>query len=369
MTPTKKILIISISAGSGHLRAAQAIAKTATAKFPELEVRHIDMMDYVSKSMKTAVVESYDLMAKQLPELYGFFYKKTDRPKISWRLRKLSKFFNKINSGNFFKYIQEFQPDLILCTHFFPIYALAELKKKYNLTTPISLVITDYRHHGLQTSINISHYFVPIKKISWDLARNNVPAKNITVSGIPIDPSFYETKSAAELNKKLNIQDGYKNILVLSGGHGLIDTNKIIACLFQLSGKINIFAIAGNSQKLKQQLEKLTPPKYINLNIIGWTDKIDEFMRVADVIISKPGGLTTTECMVLRKPIIAISPIPGQEEYNAEYILENKLGVIAHIPEDLLYYIENDFSSRFSPPKIPPSQPTAAEIILNELIK
>jgi processive 1,2-diacylglycerol beta-glucosyltransferase len=367
MTKNKKILLISVSAGSGHVRAAQAIEKTAKEKFPELHVGHIDMMDYTSKSIKKTIVESYDILAKQLPELYGLFYKKTDKHKMSKHIRKLAKFFNRMNAGRFFEYIKKFQPDHILCTHFLPVHALSAAQKKYNITAPISLLMTDYQSHDLQLSPNVSHYFVSTEKMRWRLACRGIDKKNVIISGIPIDPVFYKDKSLVDLKEKYHIQPAEKNILVLSGGHGLANINKIMAVLFKLKENLNIFAIAGNNAKLKQQLEEMEAPKNINLGIIGWTDKIDEYMRLADIIITKTGGLTTTECIVLQKPIIAISPIPGQEEYNAEYILENNFGVIARTPDDLLYYLKNNLPhlpQKISPPE---NQKTSAEVILEKI--
>ena len=365
----KKIAIISVSTGSGHVRAAQAIFNVAQKFYPEIEAEHINMMDYVSATLKNSIVESYDIIAKQLPELWGFFYKKTDRPKISEYIPKFISIFHQGNTGKFFKYINQFNPDHILCTHFLPIYAIGVMQKKNNTTKSVSLLMTDYHTHFLQKSPIVSHYFVSTKKMSWKLTQKGVPAQNITISGIPIDPSFYQDKNNNELKKSYNADNGKKNILVLSGGQGLVKIDGIITTLFKTKQKINIFAVAGNNRKLKKSLEKLIPPENINLNVIGWTDKMDEYMRIADLIITKPGGLTTTECVALQKPIIAVSPIPGQEEYNAEYILENNLGVIAQSYDDLLYYVENE--NDFFAPKpanvLMEKQNISAEIILNKI--
>ncbi|PIR43051.1 hypothetical protein COV24_04710 [candidate division WWE3 bacterium CG10_big_fil_rev_8_21_14_0_10_32_10] len=367
----KKILIISVSTGSGHVRAANSILKTAREKHPHLHIDHIDMMDYVSKTMRKTIVESYNLMVKQLPELWSFFYKKTDGHKFSTHVRRLSKLFNRVNTGHFFEYIKNYKPDYIIVTHFLPIYAISQMKKKYGITVPISIVITDYHNHDLQIAPNISRYFVASKKMLQKLNLQGVPKKNIIVSGIPIDPVFYKPKSISRLKKIYNAPKNITNILVLSGGQGFADTNKIITTLFKSKNKLNIIAIAGNNIKLQQQLQRLKPPKKIDLKVIGWTDKIDDYMRISDIVITKPGGLTTTECIILKKPIIAISPIPGQEEYNAEYILENRLGVIARTPEDLLYYLYKGIPSQPNHiyKKLKKGNFTAAEKILNEVLK
>lgn len=361
----KKLLLISISAGSGHMRAAEAVKKEAVLNYPEFAVEHIDMMDYINSALKKTIIESYALMAKKLPELYGFFYKKTDTPKISHFTKTLSNFFNQFNCGRFFKYIKEYNPDHILCTHFLSVYALQPLQKNNNIKARISILTTDYYSHDLQIIKNIDHYFVSNEKISYHLIKSGIEPNNITESGIPVDSVFYQNKLTEALKKSYHIMPEDFNILILSGGKGLVDTGNIIKTLFDFKKPARIIAISGENRKLQEKLNSLYAPTHISLEVIGWTDKIDEYMRTADVIISKPGGLTTTECIVLGKPLIAISPIPGQEEYNACFILENNFGVVARNTSDLIYYLDKfDIWSKKIPNKKPPS---AAKIILDKL--
>lgn len=368
--PTKKILLVSVSTGSGHVRAAQALERMAKAKFPGMDVTHIDMMDYVSLPLKKTILDSYNLLATQLPGVWGFFYKKTNKLKISQYVQKLAGLLNTINTGPFYRYIKKTQPDIILCTHFLPIHALSTVPHLNNKKTgKVSILLTDYDNHSFQTLPIIDHYFVSCEKIKWRMIYMGIPEENITVSGIPVDPVFYENKPLDSLNKEYQISKTQKNILVLAGGQGMVDTGKIISTLFRSKQNLHIFTVAGTNDKLKRELEKLSPPENMRLDVIGWTDKMDEYMRIADIIITKPGGLTTTECIVLKKPIIAISPIPGQEEYNAEYILENNFGAVARAPEDLLYYIEKNTPVFSNLKNEQNNKKPSAEIILEELQK
>lgn len=361
----KKILLISVSTGSGHVRAAQAIERTAKAKFPEIEVTHINMMDYVSLPVKNTILDSYSLLATQLPEVWGFFYKKTNKLKMSKYAQKMAGLLNMVNAGRFYNYIKKTQPDIIVCTHFLPMHALSTMT--YQPKTAI--ILTDYDNHYFQTLSNVNHYFVPTEKIKWRMVYMGIPKENITISGIPVDPVFYENKPIEKLREQYKTSENEQNILVLSGGQGLIDTEQIISTLFKSVKNLHIFAISGNNDKLRRKLEKLSPPENIKLTALGWTDKMDEYMRIADIIITKPGGLTTTECITLKKPIIAISPIPGQEEYNTEYILENNFGVVARTPEDLLFYVEKNTPSFSLLKNKNISEKASAEIILEELKK
>lgn len=335
----QKLLLVSVSAGAGHVRAAEAIRKTAAESHPELAVKHIDMMDYVSRPMRTAILDTYELMAVQLPELWRFVYKNTDAPRRSRAIRELTKILNFTNAGKFFRFVTDWQPDHILATHFLPAHALIHAPNSFT-PRPVSLLMTDYDKHGLLMTPGMAHYFVSTDKMRWKMLAAGLPENSIVVSGIPIDPVFYEKKSAVSLKDKYRVPDNARVILALSGGQGLAKLEKIILTMMAFSKPSVIFAIAGSSDGLLKKLKKIDPSAQIDLRVVGWTDAIDEYMRVADVIITKPGGMSTTECITLQKPIIAISPIPGQEEHNAEYILENGFGVIAHTPADLLYYLQ-----------------------------
>lgn len=336
----KRILIVSVSAGAGHVRAADALKKTADLYFPDIEATHIDMMDYVSAPMRMAVTDSYDLIMKKAPELWQFLYDKTNTSKVSRTLSELTKFINQINAAKFYTYVAEHRPDAIICTNFLPASALMGAPKKYRITAPLSIVMTDYDKHALLLTPGLQHYFVSTEKMKWKMMQNGIEEKRIVVSGIPIDPVFYEKKSAEALKKKYDIHPHKKIILVLSGGQGMTKSDKIVEGLFDSAKDTVIIAIAGKNKKLEKSLRKLTPPQTIDLCIIGWTDTMDEYMRIADVIITKPGGMTTTECIALGKPIIAIEPIAGQEEANALYILENNLGRVALSGEDVGFYVD-----------------------------
>jgi processive 1,2-diacylglycerol beta-glucosyltransferase len=191
---------------------------------------------------------------------------------------------------------------------------------------------------------------------------------NVIVSGIPLDPVFYQEKNKLELRKTYGIPEKQKTFVAISGGQGLTALERIIKELFSAKEPTTIIAIAGDNKILENRLKKLEPPKHIKLIILGWTNKIDDYLRLADVVISKPGGVTTTECVTLGVPMLAVQPLPGQEEENIEYLLENRYGVVARNPEDLLFYISE------KPEAIAPGlqnkapAKASAEIILQTLL-
>lgn len=172
----KKLLLISVSNGSGHVRAADALQRTAELSFPNFTVDHIDMTDYLSRAMKTAI-HSYDLMVREMPELWGYLYKKTDNAKTSRRYQRMSKLINGLNASKFYAHVTGFAPNYILCTHFLPVQTLLEAPKKYDEAVQPSILMTDYGKHMLLIHPGVREYFVATEKMGWELTRYNVAKK------------------------------------------------------------------------------------------------------------------------------------------------------------------------------------------------
>ncbi|MEK7499392.1 MAG: glycosyltransferase, partial [Patescibacteria group bacterium] len=269
-----------------------------------------------------------------------------------------------------YEYIEETQPDHILCTHFLPADVIEEGRKRYGIDTPVSVVVTDYDVHGLWTSSHASHYFVATEKIQWKLIQRGIKPEQVTVSGIPIDPDIFSSKNENSLRQELHIPPEDRILLLLAGGQGSSKSDTVLKILCESKQPATIIAIAGKNKRLEKKLRATTVPSHIKLIVLGWTDHIHDYLRIADVIITKPGGATTTECIQLQKPIIAINPIPGQEEQNTTYILHKGFGVAAQSAEDLLYYIS------LSPEQLAPgykrsnkkSAGSAAEVVLDTLV-
>ncbi|MBD3311360.1 MAG: hypothetical protein GF349_02585 [Candidatus Magasanikbacteria bacterium] len=338
MKQKKKVLIISIPGGSGHVRAAQAIHKEAQQNFPDIETKHIDLIDHTTLTMKKAVIDSYDLIVKRMPELWGYLYDKTDNNNIGRKFNKITNQLKKINSYKFYEYINSYKPDIIICTHFLPADIIFNAPKKYKFNVPVTLVLTDYDLHNLWLVSGVSHYFVATEKMKWKIMNSDNRAPS-TLSGIPIDSVFFEKRDPITLKKKLNLPLDKSIFLVMSGGQGFTRSDKVINTLLKIDKDIHIIAITGKNATLKKRLEKINYPDNISMTILGWTDIVHDYVKCSDLIITKTGGLTTTECIACGKYIIATEPIPGQEERNAEYILQNNLGSVVHSPEDLLYYV------------------------------
>ena len=331
MLAPMNLLIVSVPAGSGHTRAAQALVDTAQTTHPDMNISHINLLDYLRSPMHSAVVTAYDMAVKHTPELWGYMYEKTNSPKMYKRLEKMKRQLLKMKRADLDSYLETYKPDYILSTHFLPPMFFDHPRT--------GTLITDYDFHEVWLSEGKEDYFVASEKISWKLARRGISEDRIHQTGIPIDPDFFSLPNKEALRKKEDISTKERVALVLSGGQGLSHTDEIVETMFESEDLDRIIAVAGNNEALFEKLQKQRAPKHISYDVIGWTDRMHEYMGLADVVVSKPGGLTTTECLAVGTPLIAVSPIPGQEEQNAEYIVRNNLGLPAQTPDDLLYAI------------------------------
>lgn len=371
MTEKKKILIISVSAGAGHVHAAKAIEQTAKLRYTDATFVHIDMMDYVSRTMRNSIVETYDVLVRTIPALWGYIYEKTNTDSRVKGISSLIKTVNQLHAKKFYAFLAEFAPDAIICTHSFPAQVIQQSKEKKWLNTPLYLVITDYGIHSFWLLSEQATYFVATNKMKWDFKQRSFTPKDVIQSGIPVSPIFFEKKSLPELRKKYGVLEQETVILLLSGGQGFMKSDAVLNRLlrYSFSRPIRVIVIAGKNTRLFTTLKKIAQENthsQVQITPIGWTVDIDEYMRIADVVVTKPGGSTTSECIALGKHMIVMNPIPGQEEHNAEYIAESGYGNIVRTETDLLYYIEEVLEKK---PTHTASGIDAADIILQTVLK
>lgn len=335
----KKILIASYSAGSGHVSAAKGL-ETYLNKFPGKYItEHVNLNDHLSLIMRILHINLYNFMVQKIPEFYGNMYETLDNPKRTSRFMSIFWLIKRISTSKFLKYLRSVNPDLVICTHYLSAEITRNISRRFQFQLPIFLVITDYGFHNFWGVEHLQHYFVPTSKMKDILEEQYKLRGKVTTSGIPINPVFHEEKENEMLRNKHEIHREEKVVLVLSGGEGHSRSDRIVENLIKLEEKFTIITIAGKNKKLLNKLKNLTPPPYIRIIPIGWTDVIDEYMRIADIIITKSGGLATSESLALGKHILITPPVRGQETINAEFMLEHGYGHIVHNMHDFVFFI------------------------------
>ncbi|MBF0547163.1 MAG: glycosyltransferase [Candidatus Riflebacteria bacterium] len=335
----KNISIFSVSAGVGHIRAAQAIESAAKKTEKSLQVKHLDLMTLVPDLFRKLYAGSYIKMVENHPNIWGYIYRKADREKPDSLLNKIRKAVQKLNLAKFEEEIEKSSPDVIICTHFLPAEILSAMVEKNGLKCPVYVAVTDFDVHAMWVHPFMTAYLTASEEVAFRLADRGVKPDQIHVTGIPINPVFSGTFSKEECAKEIGIYPDRFTILMMSGGAGLEGLESLVKRLAQMEKKFQIIALAGKNEDLLKRFTELSKSFPDRIKPMGFTNTIEKLMAASDIAVTKPGGLTTSECLAMGLPMILVSPIPGQEERNADYLLENGAAMKATDPAGLEFKI------------------------------
>jgi len=371
----KKVLLLSASAGAGHVRAAQAIEKAfKQTGNGERDVQHFDVLNYTNKVFRHLYSRAYIDLVNNLPEVPGWVYDKLDKP---WKNERRRLALDKLNTRPFVKLLRQYQPDLIVCTHFLPAEIVSWLKAKERLTSRQVIVVTDFDVHAMWLVHHYERYFVAIDEARVYLEALGIPAQKITVSGIPIDPVFALKKNKQEMRAKHGLAPDRPTILLSAGGEGVGSVDALISALLPLQHRVQVVAICGRNEELKKRLKRmaarLKPDSAVLLKPFGYTLEMDELMTAADLVMGKPGGLTTSEALAKGLVFVIVNPIPGQEERNSDHLLEAAVAIRCNNLPTLSYKLDRLLAdpARFNTMHANAKQmgrPNAAKEIVNQLI-
>lgn len=365
------ILILHATAGAGHTRAAQAVA--AALKPSGRSHRVVDTLDCTSALFRRMYVKSYVKLVQTAPELWGYFYDKSDVVSAPDSKRARARLaFDKLNTRSFKALLEETKPEVIICTHFLPLELLSDLKGRGKLTTPVHAVITDVSPHAFWVYPHIEHYHVATPSAARELARKGFPAERISVTGIPVDPIFAQRTPAPAARVKLGLPEK-PTVLLLSGGFGIGPMKQMLASFAESRGNLSLVVVAGKNAELEKECKALAAKLPVAVKVHGFVTNMHELMDAADLIVTKPGGLTTTEILAKGKPMALVAPIPGQEQRNCEYLLEEGAAVRLYDVGDSAHYLEKWLSDdarmkRMSSAARAIAQPDAAKTIAAALL-
>jgi processive 1,2-diacylglycerol beta-glucosyltransferase len=319
----QKILVLSVSAGAGHVRAAEAIKAAADKWFKNMEVTHVDVMDIVPELFRKVYAESYLKIIGEHPALWGYLYDRTDLEKADSALSQIRVAIERINTQGIKKMIADIDPDHVICTHFLPAQILSGRKARGKFLKPVWVVVTDFDVHGLWIHEHIDGYFAAGDEVAWRMAARGIPQNNIHVTGIPIMPVFGERRERDACAGEFGLDPSKKTFLMMSGGAGVGDIDILAEKLLGLPFDFQLIGLAGRNEDLLKRLEEISLRHPGRFFPVPFTKVIERIMTASDIAITKPGGLTTSECLAVGLPMIIVSPIPGQEERNADFLLEH----------------------------------------------
>lgn len=332
-----RILILSASVGNGHMTAAEALKKAFEIKGLANEVRHEDVLKFTNPLFRRLYGNAYISLVNSMPEVLGWVYDSLDEP---WKNEKRRLFFDKLNTRPFVKMLRDYDPDWIVCTHFLPSEIISDLKGKGKMSTPQAIVVTDFDMHAMWLCRNYEHYFVALEETAVYLRSLGVSDEKMTVSGIPIDPKFADTKPAKEMRAKYGLDPDTPTVMLSLGGFGVGRIDTLLDGLRAIKTPVQVLAMCGKNEELKSKLERETKQSGARVIPIGYTRDMDEYMSASDLIVGKPGGLTTCEALAKGLVFVIANPIPGQEERNADHLLEQGAAIRSNNPATLGYKIE-----------------------------
>lgn len=234
----------------------------------------------------------------------------------------MSKSLNKLLSYRLKSLLKEYNPSAVVCTHPFPMQMMSSLKEQNNINIPTVAIMTDYVVHSLWIDSGIDAFVVANEIMKGEMINRGIPSNIIFPYGIPVSPKFLAPVDKKSLLKELDLEDKF-TVLVMGGGMGFGNIQKTIISLLDCHIDIQIIAVTGTNHKLKNQLELYAKKSTKNVLILSYTDRINELMDISDLLITKPGGMTVSEALVKGLPILITSPIPGQEEGNANFLIRS----------------------------------------------
>lgn len=323
-----KALILSISTGQGHHATGQAIEE----QFCQMGItcETLDAYGYIEPLLKSAVSKGYLISTAYIPKLtskaYDFVVKKT-KPAPNYSVTKIT---NRFMAEELRTYLDQYKPDLIICTHVLSSVMISILKERKEWNGLAVGVVTDFTVHPLwEETRSLDYYVTPSELLEYQMAKKGLDVKKMLPFGIPIRPEFSHRTEQSEARQRLGL-DLYKpTILVMSGsmGYGKIDVS--LKKLDKLYFDFQIIVVCGNNKKMYNKISRLKEHLKKEVTVYGYVDNVYEMMDAADCIITKPGGITSSEALAKCLPMIMINPIPGHEQRNAEFMLNNGLALYA----------------------------------------
>lgn len=341
-----RILIATVTAGAGHVAAAAALEEAWRAEHSQDTVERVDLVKFFSPLHRKVVSDGYVKLVERAPELWGMVFKKTDDPKLARRLNRIKRLFPSHSRSRFEKYVKQFKPNVVLCTHYSPLEALAEMRPKRDAKRGepktsgpfVVSVITDFEAHALWMNRSVDLYCVATEETKARLVARGATSENIIATGIPISARFSANAARDSIRKTLGLRDDLPVMLVLSGGFGMGPVAEILTELDKVGQQFQTVVVTGRNEELRRELA--AADRKHPTHVLGFASNMHELMAIANLIITKPGGLTSSEALAMGKPLFILNPIPGQEAANSDFLLERGAAVKVNRVEDLPYRIE-----------------------------
>lgn len=318
-----RILFLSISMGAGHIKAAEALKEYIVLRYPGSENLIVDTLKNINPVVHKVVVDGYLNVIKKKPEIYGCLYRMSEYRE---NITRLSQRVSSLLASKIHKLVLDFKPAIIVCTHPFPLQMVAHLKKHKNMKVPAVAILTDFVNHPLWLHDNIEAYIVGHDYIKHDMEECGIDKNCIFSYGIPVSRKFLKPTSKATARNRLSLENKL-TVLLMGGSLGIGEIESSFRAFAGCKRDLQIITVAGKNAVLEEKIKALSKSYNKPIRTLGYTQNIPELMDCSDFIATKPGGMTISEALVKKLPILIISPIPGQEERNARFLINSGAAV------------------------------------------
>jgi processive 1,2-diacylglycerol beta-glucosyltransferase len=333
--PGSRIAVLHATAGSGHKRAAEALAAAVAALEPNATVREVDTLVFASRFYRQTYAASYNTMAAHAPRLWGAFYRSTNVGPVNRGMAPARLALDRLNLRRLVRVVEAEHPDALVCTHFLPVEALSPRRGR-GLDAPLYCVITDFAAHPFWAFPHVDRYFVASDSVADELAGHGVMRRRIDVTGIPVDLRFARTfgREAARLHFGLDPERPF--VLVMGGGGGVGPLAELAVRLDEITPGMQVMVVCGTNARLRSEIDALPAGRTGRIRTLGFTHEVDVLLEACDAIVSKAGGLTCSEVLVKQAPLVVFRPTPGQEVRNARFLDGAGAAVHADTVEDVV---------------------------------
>ncbi len=346
MSALKRVVILSVMAGTGHMRAAYALREAIRESNPAAEVIVLDTFRYTAPFLEKVVLGTYMEMLKITPVVYGYLYRRAEKsqPFSVFAKQEFNRILNRLTAPKLVKFLNQARPQLVVCTHPFPVGILDRLKSQGLLRVPVVATITDFTIHSFWIFPGVDAYLVACEDLKGPVAEFGFPLEKVFATGIPIDPAFARPVDRLSIQKKLELNPFLPTVLVMGGGLGLGPLAEVVQYLGNGSMPCQLLVVAGHNEQLRKRLMQVARSCCYPTRIFGFVDNIHELMSVAHIMVGKAGGLSCAEALAKGLPICIVDPLPGQEERNTEFLCQAGVAVKVDRVQDVAPQIQSCLS-------------------------
>ena len=335
-----KCLVLSVKAGFGHHSTGQAVIDYLRNKGFICEM--LDTFEYINPKLGDSISDAYLFSTKYLPDVYGKAYTLLDKHDESYDKHSLIAILSKIVSLKIRDYIDEYKPDVVIGTHSYACLLMTYLKEKGTINCPTFGIVTDFTVHPFWESTDIDYYVTPDSLLNNQMNKKGIATEKILPFGIPIKSKFSEKMPKDEARRQIGIKDKF-TLLIMMGSMGFGNITKHLEKIDKMNSDFQILCVCGNNAKAKKEIESNKWNR--DIYAYGFVDNVDVLMDASDCIITKPGGLTTSELLAKKLPAIIVNPIPGQEDRNIEFLVNSGAAIMAtptYPIDEALYVVLNN---------------------------